>query len=140
MAMSRPHLTSFVYFSVIFVGFVWYGSAFFLAASILQILGFILFFLIVLVIHINLFSTYATLAFNLTRSSQLIRTLQSVSDQPFYPPLIYPKPIQLVLFSFLPTAYGAYIPVSILLGKVNTTHMLIAIIAVPVMIFINHCA
>ena len=140
VAMSRPHLTSFVYFIVIFVGFIWYGMSFFLAANFLQIVGFVLFFLIGLGIHINLFSTYATLAFHLTRSSQLIRTLQSVSDQAFYPPPIYPKPIQIVMFSLLPTAYGAYIPVSILLGKENVTHMLIAIVALPIVIFINHWA
>lgn len=140
VAMNRPLLTAYLYFIVVFAIFIWFGFPYFLAATLIQLLGFFLFFLIGLLIHINLFSTYATLAFHMTKSSQLIRTLQSASDQAFYPPLIYPTSVQVVLFTLLPTAYGAYIPISILLGKQNELHLFIAICAVPIVLLVNRFA
>ena len=140
VGISRPDITGFIYTIVTFVLFVWVGFPFFAAASIFEIAAFIIFFIIGLIIHINIFSTYATMAFHMTRSSQIIRTLQSVSDQSFYPPQIYPSVVQFVLFSFVPSAYAAYIPVSILLEKTNLIHIAIACVFLVVILLINRFA
>lgn len=70
-----------------------------------------------LYIHYQVFTFYASLAFFLTKASQALRTLQSASDQCFYPTHIYPWPVQMVFFTFLPIAFAGYVPVSFLLNR-----------------------
>lgn len=140
LAISRPHITAFIYTFVTGGLFFWLSFPFFAAATLFQILGFILLFIVGIIIHINIFSTYATLAFFMTRSSQIIRSLQSVCDQSFYPTSIYPTSIQMILFTAVPSAYAAYIPVSILLGKANQTHVLFAFVFLSCILLINKVA
>lgn len=140
VGMSRPHITSFIYVIVISIIFFMYGYPFFIAASIPQLLGFILMLLVGLLIVVNVLSTYATLAFFMTRSSQVIRTIQSVSDQSFYPTPIYPTFVQGILLTIIPSAYVAYIPNSILLGKVYTPYLVLAFVFLILLLAINRAA
>jgi ABC-2 type transport system permease protein len=62
-------------------------------------------------------STYSSLAFFVTKSEQVIEVVDKVTDMAQYPPSIFPEPVKIAMFSFLPTAFLGYIPSAILLGK-----------------------
>ena len=117
MAFSRPRLEGFVYlFGMMLLGF----RQMLILSDQFTMMSFVSYFalwLTGLYIFFMAFSIYATLAFYMTRSSQVLRTLQSISDQTFYPPTIYPTSLKMILFTLIPAAFVAYVPVSFLLNR-----------------------
>ncbi len=116
-SFSKPRLESFFYIIVLgafFLSQVWHKVD---QLSPLSVVLFLLLWINGMYIHYMVFACYASLAFIMTKSTQTIRTLQSISDQTFYPPFIYPLPVTLVLFSFIPAAFLGYVPITFLLNR-----------------------
>lgn len=140
IAMARPNLRAFLYLFVMAGLLIWHGWSFFAAASLTQLFGYLGLWLIGWLIHLNIVSLYATLGFFLTKSVEILRLVQSLGDQSFYPTLIYPGFIQVVLLSFLPAALAAYLPVSVLLGRAEPIYLWSLVITVPAIILLNSLA
>lgn len=126
---SVPRIES-IFSTVTLFGFLIY-LMFQQAASLtpLSVLAFFFFWLCGLIIFFFTISSYASTAFYMTRSLQMLRMLQTLADQTFFPPLVFPKTIGLLLFSLIPTAYIAYIPVSFLLGRGKSWMLFVTILA-----------
>lgn len=99
------------------------------AITAFSLLIFVVLFVVGIYIHYMIFSCYASLAFFLTKASQALRTLQSASDQCFYPTRIYPWPIQILFFTLLPVALAGYLPVSFLLQR-GTPLLLVTVVVI----------
>lgn len=108
--------------------------------TFINLLLFIINYLLCTLIWYFILSTYATLAFYVTRAQQLMYFMEKASDFAQYPTHIFPKTIQWAFFTFVPIALFAYIPSSILLGK--NVHMMwtIILIILPISFIINKIA
>ncbi|HYD35302.1 MAG TPA: ABC-2 family transporter protein [Vitreimonas sp.] len=116
IAFSYPRLESFLYlvFMVLFMGY-----ELFLLAESWTWIGLLIYgglYIVGIYIFFMTFAIYASLAFFITKGSQIIRTLQSVNDQCYYPPKIYPWGIRAILYTVMPAAYLVFIPVQVLLN------------------------
>ncbi len=87
-----------------------------------------------------LYSSYATLAFHFTNSSQALRALETISDNAQYPTKIYPQWLQPFLFSLIPIAFLGYVPTSFLLGRGDWKLLWITIGVLIGSFFINQFA
>jgi ABC-2 type transport system permease protein len=89
------------------------------AFTLLSVLSFLILVPVCLAILYLVFSTYATFSFFMTRSSQIIRSMQTLTDHSQYPTSIYPKSIQFGLTVIAPVTFVGYIPTLFLLNKGN---------------------
>ena len=87
-----------------------------------------------------LYSSYATTAFHVTRSDQVLRLIQTLNDHSQYPTIIYPKFIEFTLTFVMPNAFIGYIPTVFLLNKGNVPLFLIVVIFTFISYGIYHFA
>ncbi|HEX7017386.1 MAG TPA: ABC-2 family transporter protein [Patescibacteria group bacterium] len=117
LSISKFRIESALIGVVMMCVFLYYASLNLSSITFVSAVIYLGFFILGIYIHYRVFTCYASLAFFMTKASQALRTLQSASDQCFYPTIIYPWPVGLVFFTLLPIALAAYVPVSFLLNR-----------------------
>ncbi len=78
---------------------------------------FIIFSVFSIIIAYLVDSTYSTFAFHVTKSTEMLRMVQTISDSSAYPLSIFPQFVQPILLSIVPIGFMSYIPASFLIGK-----------------------
>ncbi len=82
-----------------------------------------------IVICYGIVSLYSSLAFYLTRASQIFEIFMKISDFGQYPQPLFPFSFQLVAISLIPVAFFSYIPTLFLLGKGSWWLLLLSAVA-----------
>ncbi len=102
-----------------------------------NLLIFLIWFFLGLVILYFSISTFATLGFFVTRAQQIIEFFDKVADNSQYPTPIFPFSLQMVAFSLIPIAFFGYVQTLFLLGKGSWHHGLIGILLLIILIPLN---
>lgn len=108
--------------------------------SLLNLGLFIISYILCSLIWYFILSSYATLAFYVTRAQQVMYFIEKASDFSQYPTHIFPKSVQWIFFSIVPIALFAYLPASILLGNNSLLMWKIIGVLLPISFIVNKLA
>jgi|GEM_PF-1420557 len=117
---SYPAMMEFIYpfSSALFTGWVLLTQHY--SFSLESVFTFFASIILTQILLLFLFSAYSSLAFFVTKSQQVLRTLETLGDHSQYPTIIYPQLLKLSLLSFLGVGLVGYIPTAFLLQKLPT--------------------
>lgn len=93
--------------------------------------------LLAVVLHYLSVSSWMTLAFSMTRATQIIELHDKISDFAQYPTPIFPASIQWFTFSIVPIAFFGYVPTSYLLDKAAWWYIPLELLMVVVFLGTN---
>ncbi len=108
--------------------------------TLVSIVGFLIMFVLGLVICYLSLSTYMTSGFLVSKASQVVELYDKVSDYSQYPVPVFPSSFQLILFSLVPTAFFGYLPTLFLLGRGEWKWIGMSLVCTVVFTFINKTA
>ncbi|GEM_PF-3618129 len=126
---SKPEVEQFVL--MISLALLLFYQMFTLKAVITPagLLMFLVAFVLGIVVCYGIVSLYSSMAFYLTRASQVFEVFMKISDFGQYPQPLFPFSFQLVAVTLIPMAFFGYIPTLFLLGRGSWWLLLLSAVA-----------
>ena len=135
VTFGKPEIQQILLLASVGVLFVYQLFALQVSVFSVNFFGFMMMFLLGLIICYLSVTMYATIGFYVVRAQQIMELYDKTADFSQYPMPIFPISFQFIAFAIIPIAFFGYVPTLFLLGK-GSLLWIAAALALSVVLFI----